>query len=64
MAEYKTELNLSMGNGDYVMLNFITQDNNVLLSDKTVNLFTGTTVADALNEIKTAIDNFNNGVTS
>lgn len=61
MAEYKTELNLSTGDGGYVSINFMTQDNNVLLSDKTVNLFTGTTVADALNEIKTAIDNFNGG---
>ena len=62
MAEYKTELNLSDGEGNYFTLNFITQDNNVLLSQKSASYFTGTTVADALNEIKAGIDKFNEGI--
>lgn len=62
MAEYKTELNLSTGNGNYVELDFITQDDNILLSSKTNSLFKGTTLSDALVELKTAIDKFNEGV--
>lgn len=61
MADYKTEINLSMGNGNYVSLNFVTQDNNVLLSSKSASYFNGNTVADALVEIKEAIDSFNEG---
>lgn len=63
MAEYKTELNLSSGNGNYVELDFITQDDNILLSSKTNSLFKGITLSDALVELKTAIDKFNEGVT-